>query len=415
LSWHLLLYLAASLTVGLLGYRLATKKAVHWFRLLREEWDVMHKVLRTLTEGSKELKMNRERRLDFVLHELEPPMKRVERYFLAGNSVALGAANAGQILFFVFIGIALSAGPHWRGVTHQTLTGFTMAVLFIIAPLNAILTTMPNLSRAHLAAGKIANLRAALENETLELPAIWACSEQSFLGPPQPKWRELELAGVSYRYTSVDKTEEFQLGPLDLTFKPGEIVFLVGGNGSGKTTLAKILLGLYEPESGELRLDGERITRERLDDYRQNFSVVFSDSFLFDRLLNVEDRRVRERAQSYLHRLQLDHKVKIEDGKLSTIELSQGQRKRLALMTAYLEDRAIYILDEWAAEQDPGFKTLFYHELVPELKAKGKTVIVISHDDRFFGVADRIIKLERGRLEYEQRNSASRKLAPALR
>jgi putative ATP-binding cassette transporter len=192
-------------------------------------------------------------------------------------------------------------------------------------------------------------------------------------------------------------------------------VFLVGGNGSGKTTLAKILLGLYEPESGELRLDGERITRERLDDYRQNFSVVFSDSFLFDRLLNVEDRRVRERAQSYLHRLQLDHKVKIEDGKLSTIELSQGQRKRLALMTAYLEDRAIYILDEWAAEQDPGFKTLFYHELVPELKAKGKTVIVISHDDRFFGVADRIIKLERGRLEYEQRNSASRKLAPALR
>jgi putative pyoverdin transport system ATP-binding/permease protein len=407
LSWYLLLYLAGSLAIGLLGYQLAAKKAAHWFRLWRQEWDVLHRALRTLTEGVKELKVNRQRRIDFVLHELDPPMKRVRQYYLAGNSVALGAANAGQVLFFVFIGIVLSVGLYWRGITHQTLTGFTMAVLFIIAPLNTILATTPNLSRAHLAAERIANLRAALESESPEVPAVSNSDEQETPTIRLPAWRKLELSGVLHRYANGDQAGEFQLGPLDLTFVPGEVVFLVGGNGSGKTTLAKILLGLYEPEAGELRLDGKTITRECRDDYRQNFSVVFSDSFLFDRLLSVDDPRVRANAQDHLRRLQLDHKVKIEDGRFSTIDLSQGQRKRLALLAAYLEDRAIYILDEWAAEQDPAFKILFYRELVPELKMRGKTVIVISHDDRFYGLADRIIRLERGRLEYDRRNASS--------
>ncbi|HYM78046.1 MAG TPA: cyclic peptide export ABC transporter [Candidatus Dormibacteraeota bacterium] len=406
LSWYLMLYLAVSLIIGLLGYRLATKKAVHWFRLLRQEWDLMHRAIRTLTEGVKELKINRQRRLDFVLHELDPPMMRVQKYFLAGNSVALGAANAGQVLFFVFIGIVLSVGPYWRGVTHETLIGFTMSVLFIIAPLNAILTTMPNLNRAHLAAERIANLRTALESESPEVPVLLR-NEQETAGIRLLAWRKLELSGVLHRYKNGDQAGEFQLGPLDLTFVPGEVVFLVGGNGSGKTTLAKILLGLYEPEAGEVRLDGKTITRACRDDYRQNFSVVFSDSFVFDRLLSLDDARVSANAQDHLRRLQLDHRVKIEGGKFSTIDLSQGQRKRLALVAAYLEDRSIYIFDEWAAEQDPAFKVLFYHELVPELKRRGKAVIVISHDDRFYGLADRIVRLERGRLEYDRRNITS--------
>jgi putative ATP-binding cassette transporter len=66
------------------------------------------------------------------------------------------------------------------------------------------------------------------------------------------------------------------------------------------------------------------------------------------------------------------------------------------LLTAYIEDRPIYVFDEWAADQDPFFKRVFYYNFLPELKARGKAVLVISHDDRYYNVADRIIRLDCG-------------------
>src|SRR5438128_1629868 len=172
-----------------------------------------------------------------------------------------------------------------------------------------------------------------------------------------------------------------------MTLSPGEIVFLTGGNGSGKTTCAKLLTGLYTPDSGEVRFDGRPITDENRAFYRQYFSAVFYDFYLFDRLLGLDVQPFDPRIPRYLCLLQLDRKVQVDNGFLSTTDLSQGQRKRLALLTAYLEDRPIYLFDEWAADQDPGFKEVFYHQLLPELKRRGKTVVVISHDDRYFAVA----------------------------
>jgi putative ATP-binding cassette transporter len=188
------------------------------------------------------------------------------------------------------------------------------------------------------------------------------------------------------------------LGPIDFTLYSGELLFLTGGNGSGKTTLAKILTGLYVPEAGTIRLNGELITDENREYYREHFSVVFSDFWLFESLLGLENPTLDEQARDYLVRLQLDHKVDIQDGMFSTVRLSQGQRKRLALLTAYLEGRPIYVFDEWAADQDPFFKEFFYYCLLPELKSNGKTVVVISHDDRYYQIADRIVRLNEGRI-----------------
>jgi putative ATP-binding cassette transporter len=172
----------------------------------------------------------------------------------------------------------------------------------------------------------------------------------------------------------------------------------VGGNGSGKYTLAKLITGLYIPEEGEISWDGQIISTQNREWYRQHFSVVFSDFYLFEDILGLENVNLDHQARGYLQQLQLDHKVKVEDGRLSTTALSQGQRKRLALLSAYLEDRPIYLFDEWAADQDPPFKEIFYTKLLPELRDRGKTVVVISHDDRYFYVADRIIKLDYGRI-----------------
>jgi putative ATP-binding cassette transporter len=122
----------------------------------------------------------------------------------------------------------------------------------------------------------------------------------------------------------------------------------------------------------------------------------------------LEAPKLDDKAREYLVKLQLNHKLDVKEGVLSTTQLSQGQRKRLALLTAFLEDRSIYLFDEWAADQDPTFKQTFYDSLLPELKARGKTVIVISHDDRYYDVADRLIKLEDGKLEYDSEQLESR-------
>jgi putative ATP-binding cassette transporter len=164
---------------------------------------------------------------------------------------------------------------------------------------------------------------------------------------------------------------------------------------------------LYPPEAGQIRLDGKLVTEKNRDDYRQLFAAVFADFYVFDTLLGLKAPNLDAQAREYLSLLHLEHKVKIRDGRLSTVDLSQGQRKRLALLTAYLEDRPFYLFDEWASDQDPQFKEIFYRQLLPELKARGKTVLVITHDDKYFNLADRIIKLDYGQLLYEKPVHAS--------
>jgi putative ATP-binding cassette transporter len=211
--------------------------------------------------------------------------------------------------------------------------------------------------------------------------------------------RLLELSGVTHHYPGENGEAGYSIGPVSLRIEPGELVFLTGGNGSGKTTLALLLLGLIAPHGGDIRLGGQRVTEADRESYRQNFSAVFADAHVFDGLLGYDSREAQERASDMLELLQLDQKLSIEHGRFSTIELSRGQRKRLALLTAYVEDRAFYLFDEWAAEQDPQFRNLFYRRLLPDLKKRGKTVIVITHDDRYFSCADRLFHMDCGRLE----------------
>jgi putative ATP-binding cassette transporter len=247
------------------------------------------------------------------------------------------------------------------------------------------------LSRANVALNKIETLGLTLASQETEQRLALPASTETETPPPS-----LELRGVTHAYHRERENSSFTLGPINFTFESGELIFLTGGNGSGKTTLIKLITGLYLPEAGEVRLDGQPVTPATLENYRQHFATVFSDFYLFESLLGVDSPEVDARALEYLKQLHLDHKVQIRDGALSTTALSQGQRKRLALLVAYLEDRPFYVFDEWAADQDPHFKDIFYYQILPALKARGKTVIVISHDDRYYPVADRVIKLENG-------------------
>ncbi|HEU4456002.1 MAG TPA: cyclic peptide export ABC transporter, partial [Longimicrobium sp.] len=314
------------------------------------------------------------------------------RYAVVSSTIFSTAAGWGQLVVFTMVGLLLFVVPTLVAVDLPTLTGYALILLYIATPLDAILGTVPDLIRANVSWERLRKLGIFLDQSQSAAAAAPAA-------PARPA--TLELVGATHTYRREGEDGSFTLGPVDLRLPPGEVVFLVGGNGCGKTTLAKMILGLYSPESGELRVDGAPVAEAERDAYMQRFAVVFSDFFLFESLLGLESDDLDRRAAEYLEALGLAHKVRVEDGKLSTTALSQGQRKRLALLTAYLEDRPVYLFDEWAADQDPTFKRVFYERLLPELKARGKTVLVITHDDQYFGLADRVVKLDAGQVVYD--------------
>jgi putative pyoverdin transport system ATP-binding/permease protein len=394
LSTTALIGLVIFLVVAVASYVIPEKAARAYYKRGREDWDQSVGNFRSLIDGNKELKLHSRRREAFFMDNLYATAMSLRRNYLVGASIYAVIGSGSQVLYFLFIGLILFLLPKIEPTNTEQLTGCALTALFMGGPIIAILNVLPFMSRAEIAVNKIKSLRKSFDlKKSDEAPATVQ---------PSPTWNRLELKGVTHTYRSERNDSNFILGPIDLTLRPGELVVIAGGNGSGKTTLAKLLTGLYVPESGSITLDGELVTDENRDTYRQNFSVVFTDFYLFDRLHGLDGPNSDEEAQRYLEKLQLEQKVQITDGRLSTTNLSQGQRKRLALLTAYLENRSIYIFDEWAADQDPMFKEVFYYELLPELKARGKLALVISHDDRYYEIADRIVKLDYGRIQYDK-------------
>lgn len=359
--------------------------------------DELYRHYRALTDGAKELKMHRGRRGGFLAEVLEPTARAYEEANESSRALHHLATAWAQAIYFLFILALFAIAGIWQ-VDRATLTSFALIALYARSSMTGLFTLLPFLSDATVAAQALETLGlrlTATENADLTADA------QPTRPPAQPLC--LQLQAVSRAYTPEDGETAFQLGPIDLEMQSGELIFLIGGNGSGKTTLAKLLLGLYTPESGQIEWNGRAVSPENLDDYRQIFAAVFADFYLFDQLLGLDGQSGATQAVDYLQQLQLAHKVQVRDGRLSTLALSTGQRQRLALLTALLEDRPAYLFDEWAAGQDPYFKELFYHHFLPELRNRGKLVVVISHDDRYFSVADRIVKLDFGRIESDVR------------
>lgn len=395
LSPAVLLSLLGFMLISIVSYQRVAAMAQRYLRRARLEHDNLFRHYRSLTEGMKELKLHRDRREEFLKNNLTTTAELCRHLNTKGMTIYAGADSWGHFLFFVLIAFALFGLPAAGYIDPRTLLGYTLIILYMKAPVEMILALLPMIARAHIALRQLESLGLQLKT----LPAETAQNGQPHSGSAP---MVLELEGLTHSYRREREEGSFTLGPIDLRFYSGEVVFVVGGNGSGKTTLAKLISGLYVPESGNIRLNGISINDGLRDFYRQHFTAVFSDFFLFESFLGLADPNLDAQASQYLKELELDHKVVVKDGRLSTTDLSQGQRKRLALLTAYLEDRPFYLFDEWASDQDPVFKNVFYNQIVPALRDRGKTVIVITHDDKYFHCADRLIKLDFGRLDHSK-------------
>lgn len=378
------------LGIGILSYQALWLRTDKHFNLAREEQDKLFYHFRTITEGIKELKLHNQRREVFFSEELQTTVANFKNYNLKAMTLLNIVLAWNQLLIFVVIGIVIFALPNIINIKAEVMSGYALTSIFIVSPLDTIASILPMLSKASIALKKIEYFSLTLGSR----------SEQNVTLLQQAKspWQKLELIGVTHAYHREKEDSTFTLGPINLTFSPQELIFLVGGNGSGKSTLAKLLVGLYFPEDGEIRVDGQTIDENNREWYRQQFSVVFSDFYLFNKLLGLKSSNLDRKTKEYLIKLQLNHKVEVKDGVFSTTALSQGQRKRLALLTTYLEDRPFYVFDEWASDQDPIFKEIFYTQLLQDLKKRGKTILVISHDDNYFHLADRIVTLDYGQI-----------------
>ncbi|WP_144160500.1 cyclic peptide export ABC transporter [Paraburkholderia sp. BCC1885] len=380
---------AVAIVIGLLINQYSSRRWRRYYEGVRGAQDELQKQYRAITEGAKELRLSRERRFRVYSSHLSGAADEVANLKIHAMRLFYATNVTGATLFFLVIGLILLLRTR-LGVSTEAVSGFVVVLLYVRGPVEQLASGVPAFSQARIAFQRIAELAGRFQNREAFL-----LSDTSV--PLQGEIRSIELNAVRYSFPAAAGKDPFQLGPVDLEVHRGEMLFVVGENGSGKTTLIKLLLGLYTPESGTLLVDGQPLDVRHADAYRQNFSAIFSDYYLFDELV-VRDETLLERANEYMEQLEIAHKVHVADGRFSTIDLSSGQRKRLALVQAMLEQRPVMMFDEWAADQDPTFRRLFYTQFLPELKRQGKTLIVVSHDDRFFGMADRVVRLEHGKI-----------------
>ncbi|HFE36850.1 MAG TPA: cyclic peptide export ABC transporter [Gammaproteobacteria bacterium] len=298
-----------------------------------------------------------------------------------------------ETFVFMLMAALVFVVPQFFDAGSVIIFQFLAALLFLIGPLDAVVSAVPRLIHANVALENVRELELKADQST-------AVDENLSRDIKALELHKIELKALTFVYHGKQSDDAFSVGPIDFSLQQGEVVFIVGGNGSGKTTLVKLLAGLYLPSGGELRINGKPLAIHDYQAYREMFSAIFGDFHLFKRLYGMEDLN-----QAVLHdllaKMHLDTKTHFDGEGFTAVNLSTGQRKRLAYVTSYLENKQIFVFDEFAADQDPSFRQLFYRTLLPELKRQGKTIIAISHDDNYFDACDRIVKVDYGRIAYD--------------
>ena len=399
LSWPMFLIMLIAIVIGSVAQYIARARGMSGFYAAREQEEELQKHYTAIASGAKELRIHRPRRHRMNVDGIQAAANSICDTQVRSVNIFIVAKTFGSMLFFVVIGLALALQAYWPSADKSVMSGFVLVLLYMKGPLEHLIGTLPIISRAQIALRRIADLSERFSSPE---PHLLLSAAQA----PKTAVHTLELSNVRFDFPPVEGSEPFRLGPVNLSIKQGDIIFIVGENGCGKTTLIKLLLGLYAPQQGEVRLNGQPVTAENRDDYRQLFTTIFADYYLFDDLVR-DDLHIPDTANQYLQRLEIAHKVSIKDGAFTTTDLSTGQRKRLALVNAWLEERPVLVFDEWAADQDPTFRRIFYTELLPDLKRLGKTIIVISHDDRYFDIADQLVHLRAGKITAPQQEIAN--------
>jgi cyclic peptide transporter len=384
--WATLLTICLIVSLSTIYY-FTSRSTNIYFEEARDVQNDFMRLISGMIDGFKEISLHRNKKIKYK----EDMVISANEYREKISTADIRFVNAfliGESLLVVLLGIVSFGMPEmFPNIKPYTIMSFVVILLYLIGPINGILGSAPAIMRL-----KVAWKR--LQEFMKEFPANLDLEEAP--KPIDAKVESIKAIGIKFKYKEKSNQDVFEVGPIDFEARTGEIIFIVGGNGSGKTTLAKLLAGLYEPHEGQLMINEKVLKGSQLGEY---FSVIFSPLYLFKKLYNIDSKGKSKEVEKYLQLLDLKEKVKIIENEYNSIDLSGGQRKRLALLQCYLEDSPIYLFDEWAADQDPGYRKFFYRTLLPEMKKLGKIVIAITHDDHYFDIADKILKMNQGKLE----------------
>ncbi len=357
----------------------------------KQHQEFFYSFVEDFLKGFKEIKINHQRGDDLYYNFLRRNAIKMSKLKLSAETKFISNIVFTQLLFFILMAAIAFLLPQFGRVDSSTIISIIAVILFIGGPLAMIVESIPIISKAELAMDSIMKL----ENLLLKYEkkhSINNIDEKKFYN-----FKTIKFQNILYNYKT-NGNIAFTMGPIDFELNRGELIFLIGGNGSGKTTFLKTISGLYPPDSGLIMVDNIPINEENYQDYREIFSIIFSDFHLFKILYGY--RTVDETfVNRLIKKMKISDKTKYSKKEgFSSIKLSTGQRKRIALITSLIEDKPICLFDEVAADQDPEFREYFYNEILKELKASGKTLIVVSHDDRYFHLADRVIKMDYGKI-----------------
>ena len=385
--------LVVLLTIGVFIFQKNNKKVVSDLEEINKAELTFFNSLTNILDGLKEIKLNKKKdesvflnykRISSIVHD-----NRVS----TGKSLSINTVFS-QAFIYIVLGAIVFLLPQLTNSLPEDIVSTTTAMLFAIGPLGSLVSMLPTYEKINLSIRNIYDLEDELD-KNLNQNEFYVNEGINKL----ENFNEIVFNDLYFEYEKFENRESFSVGPINFSIKRGEIIFIVGGNGCGKTTLLKMITLLYNNmKSGNVFVDDKIIDQTNLLDFRELYSAIFYDFHLFDKLygLNNVDPEV---VNNLLKLMQIDHKTKFSGDSFSQLNLSTGQRKRLALIVAFLEEKQIYIFDEWAADQDPKFKDYFYETLLGKLKKEGKTVIAVSHDDRYFNKADRVIKMDFGKIE----------------
>lgn len=346
-------------------------------------------------DGFKEIRLNRSRSNE-LFDDAVAVSRSAANIKIRSQSETFKQIAYSQGYMYILLGTVVFVAPQFsETLGGASIAKITAALLYVIGACFALVQSIPILMNANAAASRIVRLeetlRTAVSSETDEVVT-------------PTRFDKIEMRNIVFSYVDRFSDAAFHIGPIDFTLRSGELVFITGGNGSGKSTLLRVLAGLYHPESGDILLDGMRVNKATRDQYRELFSAIFYDYHLFRRLYGVPEQESGELGR-LLAQFRLEDKTGLINGEFRTLDLSGGQRRRLALIVSLLEKRPIILLDEWTAEQDPEYRRKFYDQLLPDMMRAGKTVVVITHDDRYLDelhLPARRIRMEEGRIVEER-------------
>lgn len=395
-----LLYLApaaffvflATVGTGVLGYKVIDNRYREILRLVEKMQAKMLDAILDIIHGSKELRLNTERS-EAVAAAYRKKSIVLERLLVRSVEHWVSLIMLGSVTMFVMLGVVAFAFPEYVSGHKATIFQLVPVLLFCMGTLGKTVTQSPMFMRAEVGLQSILTIDRELSQGSSTSPEEARRYAQSFID-----FSTINFNGIRFSYNTKDP-EAYVVGPLNLSVSRGEVIFLVGGNGSGKSTALRMMTGLYPVQSGWIGVDEAAVSGKAIAGYRELFSSVFVDFHLFDRLYGLEDVDPG-RVNRLIAEMGLADKVTFEDGRFNQLHLSTGQRKRLALIAALVEDRPIYVFDEWSAEQDVLFRDHFYNTFIPALREQGKTVIATTHDEKYWKVADRVVKLDLGKIEW---------------